>query len=207
MINSFDTITSWVIMNIVTQKVDKTRAKTITWFITLLSELFTIRNYIGCLAMLAALNSAPVSRLRATFLLVPKKSVKIFSAISDELSPDKNYKKLRDLQQSHIDQGLSFVPYFGLALQDLNFISDGIPSKRAEDEKINWHKNELVYKVLCGCFGLLPYDQLKPNDGIQAKFKSLSKTSDKIEYAWSLHVEPRPGGDHPAKPDFDWTPI
>lgn len=107
-------------MNIVTQKVDKTRAKTITWFITLLSELFTIRNYIGfgfgdfgfeltrarCLAMLAALNSAPVSRLRATFLLVPKKSVKIFSAISDELSPDKNYKKLRDLQQSHIDQGI-----------------------------------------------------------------------------------------------------
>jgi len=203
LINHFDIVCSWVTMTIITNENLSARVKAMTGFINLLKALFTLRNYTGCMEIIASLNSSSVSRLRETKAQLSKKSTKILESITSLLEPTFNYKKLRDLIQGHLNEGLPFIPYFGLCFQDLAFIADGIPSKK--DDQINWYKNELVFKTLQSCYSAPSY-QFTADPVIQNKFQSLVRMPCNLEFDLSVFHEPNGRNPPAVKPAYDWIP-
>lgn len=94
-------------------------------FIETAKQCLELRNYNAVMAIVvASLGSAHVRRLSDTKELIPPGHLSCLSKMESLMDSKGNYKKYRQTLRTSPTPA---VPYFGIYLKDLTFISDGNP--------------------------------------------------------------------------------
>ena len=185
-------ITGWVIETILNEENVTQRAAITSHFIAIANYCYQINNFSTAWAISSALNCASIYRLNATWALVSRKDLDIFSEINQIIQPTRNYSRYRDL----LDRvNPPCVPFFGLYTKDLTFIEDGNPDSLWSDSRlINFAKRSLAADVLYEIrrFQFVPYNFVRvPSifEFLDLHFKP--RMSDEERYERSLKLEPR----------------
>jgi len=184
-------ITNWIISEILSFESPKQRAKVFANFICILSVLKIYRNYAGIMAVISALHSAPISRLKLTKKEMNSKALKTVDVFMELMSSESSFKRYReDLKSSNEP----CVPFIGVTLSDLTFLEDGNPDFIL-GSLINWQKRTLVSR------GLIEFTELQRLckytieetpmlQGFQRRVKDGQQTAEEL-YRLSLKLEPR----------------
>ncbi|CAJ0919894.1 10650_t:CDS:2 [Entrophospora sp. SA101] len=152
-------------------------------------------NYNTLMAIIAALNSAPISRLRRTRDLIKNKSCfKKFLNLVALMSTEKsfnNYRAALKSQSSRAHDEQIGIPYLGIHLQDLLSIGEGNKNYQ-DDGKIHWNKFSLMGDIIIMMrkFQKSSYN-LKSNKFIEYFINDMPMLSDDDLYNKSLELEPR----------------
>ncbi|KAJ3440999.1 guanine nucleotide exchange factor [Anaeramoeba flamelloides] len=148
---------------------------------------FSFNNFDSAMAMWASLNNAAIDRLKFTKEEVPKNSFKSFKEMAGVLDSKSNYGNLRDRYNSI--KG-SCIPYLGMYLTDLTFISDGTSDKI--DGMVNWSKRKMLFRTIDEIqqFQKIAYNFQKI-DQVHLLFDKLTKGNEDENYKNSLALEPR----------------
>ncbi|NWH63353.1 RGL1 protein, partial [Geococcyx californianus] len=176
-ISQFNTVTKCVISTILKGKELKTqqRAKIIEKWIYIAHECRILKNFSSLKAIISALQSSPIYRLKKTWACVPKDVMLIFEELSVIFSDHDNYLTTRELLmkegtskfanldssvkenqkrtqkrlQVQKDMGLmqGTVPYLGTFLTDLIMLDTALPDY-IEGGLINFEKRRREFEVI-----------------------------------------------------------
>ncbi|XP_058977703.1 guanine nucleotide-releasing factor 2 isoform X2 [Musca domestica] len=135
----FNKMSYWVRSKILTLNCAKEREKYVEKFIKIMSHLKKIHNYNSYLALLSALDSAPIRRLEWNKSI--KETLKNNCNIIDSSSSFRNYRKALE------ETSPPCIPYIGLVLQDLTFVHVGNPDY-LKDGVVNFSKRWQQYKII-----------------------------------------------------------
>ncbi|KAJ3425053.1 guanine nucleotide exchange factor [Anaeramoeba flamelloides] len=147
-----------------------------------------LKNYDGVMMALAACGESSIARLKKTKNGLSNYHLDISEEMDEVCSSSGNFSGLRNIYQNH-DGAL--IPYFGMMLTDLTFMSDGSPD--VVDGKVNFSKMKLMYTTINQIqkFQSIPYNLQKIQQVYQILEKPL-QTKTPIEcYQISLEREPR----------------
>lgn len=104
----------------------KVRAEVIVHFIKIAKRLLEDYNNLhSCYAIVSALNSSPLYRLRKSWSYVGKKDRATFDRLCSLFSDDSNFEKLRDHCSRKV---LPCLPYLGMYLRDLIYVDVANPT-------------------------------------------------------------------------------
>lgn len=194
MIGRFNATSNWAARIIVTEQNSRKRKSIITRVIKLAQRLRELHNYHSLMALIAALESAPVARLRKTWDAIDSAYIKQFQELRAIMSAEGSYKAFRAVIKT---EDPPVIPYIGVYLADLTFIEDGNPSKIQHEslgELINFAKMKLLDSVIqdINMYQQAPY-KLEPVPKIQILLTAAEeiKLSDKELFDHSLKSEPR----------------
>lgn len=194
MISRFNATSNWAARLIVTEANMRKRKSITTRIIKLAQRLRELHNYHSLMALIAALESAPVARLRKTWDAIDSAYVKQFQELRGIMSAEGSYKAFRAVIKT---EDPPVIPYIGVYLADLTFIEDGNPSKIQHEtlgELINFGKMKLLDGVIqdINMYQMAPY-KLEPVPKIQILLGSAEdiKMTDKDLFEHSLKSEPR----------------
>ncbi|NXY44493.1 RGL1 protein, partial [Ceuthmochares aereus] len=176
-ISQFNTVTKCVISTILKCKELKTqqRAKIIEKWIYIAHECRILKNFSSLKAIISALQSSPIYRLKKTWACVPKDLLVMFEELSEIFSDHDNYLTTRELLmkegtskfanldssvkenqkrtqkrlQVQKDMGLmqGTVPYLGTFLTDLVMLDTALPDY-VEGGLINFEKRRKEFEVI-----------------------------------------------------------
>lgn len=117
-----------------------------------------LNNYNSLCAVLGALNSSPIHRLKCAWARVPDKQLNLFESFKAIFVNTRNFRNFRT-QFRNVSPPA--IPYFGLFLQDLVFIDDGNASS-------------------------IQHDNLKQH-GFQVNFSKFVRTMDRIKNGLAIY--------------------
>uniref|UniRef100_A0A1I8FNR9 Ras-GEF domain-containing protein n=1 Tax=Macrostomum lignano TaxID=282301 RepID=A0A1I8FNR9_9PLAT len=132
----FNHVNFWVQKCILETTSLSNRATVLAHFIKIAKKLYELQNLHGTFAVVAALQSQPIFRLKKTWSSLPRKHVEAFERLSNS-----NHERLRRLMQ---DIRQPVIPYLGLYMNDLVYIDTCHPStggleSQARKDKMNKH--------------------------------------------------------------------
>lgn len=119
-------LTGWIAETIVMEEDIKRRSAVVKYFILVADRLKSMNNFNSLMAVLAALNSSPVHRLKRTFDLLSSKTRVLLEDLKLTMAPGQNFLTYRQMLRSCKPP---CVPFLGLYLTDLTFIEDGNPNQ------------------------------------------------------------------------------
>ncbi|KAJ6239758.1 ras guanine nucleotide exchange factor i-related [Anaeramoeba flamelloides] len=188
MIDKFNDCSIYIAEKIVSPETIKQRASQFVRWIKIGEYLREMNNFDSLLMVIAGLHNSSCKRLKHTQEEVSKIHMKTFSSLQETLSNEQGYKRYRDILANCKPPAL---PYVGLFLTDLTFISDGSPS--TIDGLINFSKRKLLHNVIRE---IKKFQQHQYNFcyvyQIQALLKEkLTEHTEKSLYKVSLENEPR----------------
>ena len=102
----------------------KTRANTLKYMVNLGHAALELKNFNGAMQVVAALGSAPVRRLKATFKQLSSKAHSRLEMLRSLLASSLNFSAYRSTLQLMADSEQPCVPYLGVMLQDLVFLDE-----------------------------------------------------------------------------------
>ncbi|KAJ3318923.1 hypothetical protein HDU76_000687 [Blyttiomyces sp. JEL0837] len=188
-------LTSWAVKSILNEKDTRKRSGILKHYIKIADRMLTpnINNYDGMFAIISALNSSAVSRLRRTWEYLSDKNHNLFTDLKRLADPSKNYLNYRTRLRSTLPPSL---PFLGQYLTDLTFIADGNPDKRpGTTNLINIDKYIKTYKIINEIqkfqmpFGLNEVPEL--NRWIIDSILTVGSTNQEVLYKISCELEPR----------------
>ncbi|XP_075159289.1 C3G guanyl-nucleotide exchange factor isoform X2 [Haematobia irritans] len=135
----FNKMSYWVRSKILMLNCAKERERYVEKFIKIMSHLKKMHNYNSYLALLSALDSAPIRRLEWNKSI--KETLKNNCNIIDSSSSFRNYRKALE------ETSPPCIPYIGLVLQDLTFVHVGNPDYLKEGV-VNFSKRWQQYKII-----------------------------------------------------------
>ncbi|GBM64532.1 Ras-specific guanine nucleotide-releasing factor RalGPS2 [Araneus ventricosus] len=144
----FNHIKMWCVRTILYQSCQTKRSNIISHFLKIVSELHHLKNFNSMMAILSALESAPIQRLKNTWSCVSKNQKQAYDNLYELLSWENNFRNLRN-HMSAVKGPC--VPYLGLYMNDIigiyadhppNEINNGV--RMAKMEKVI--KSVLVYQ-------------------------------------------------------------
>jgi hypothetical protein len=100
MIDRFNRVSGWVQRSIVSEMQPKQRKTIITAFISIAARLRELHNFHSLLAVIAALESASVTRMKKTFELLKSNHVKSLLELKAVMSAESSYKAFRGVLRS-----------------------------------------------------------------------------------------------------------
>uniref|UniRef100_A0A672QA98 Ral GEF with PH domain and SH3 binding motif 2 n=1 Tax=Sinocyclocheilus grahami TaxID=75366 RepID=A0A672QA98_SINGR len=109
-----------------------------------LQKLCDMNNLHAVMAVVSALQSAPIFRLAKTWALLSRKDKATFERLEYLMSKEDNYKRLRDFISSQ--SMTSCIPYLGIYLSDLTYIDSAYPSTGSILE--NEQRSNLMNNIL-----------------------------------------------------------
>uniref|UniRef100_A0A8C7CVR6 Rap guanine nucleotide exchange factor 1 n=1 Tax=Oncorhynchus kisutch TaxID=8019 RepID=A0A8C7CVR6_ONCKI len=174
----FNNMSYWVRSIIILQEKAQDREKLLLKFIKIMKHLRKLNNFNSYLAILSALDSAPIRRLE--WQKTTSEGLEEYCTLIDSSSSFRVYRAaLADVEPP-------CIPYLGLILQDLTFVHLGNPDQI--NGKVNFSKRfqQMV-------FSLSPrhYD-LKHNDDIVSFFNDFSDhLAEEALWELSLKIKPR----------------
>lgn len=192
-ITSANNLTNYVSHAIVKQIEVKKRARLIQYFITVAQYCREFNNFSSMTAIVSALCSSPIYRLKRTWPLVSAECTEILKALNTLMDSAKNFIHYRELLRSVKD--VACVPFFGVYLSDLTFTFGGNPEfLHNSSDIINFGKRARIVDILeeIMSFKRIHY-KLKRYDDIQAIIEGSLEDVPHIEkqYELSLLIEPR----------------
>lgn len=194
MISRFNATSNWAARLIVTEANVRKRKSIITRLIKLAQRLRELHNYHSLMALIAALESAPVTRMKKTWDAIDSAYVKQFQELRAIMSAEGSYKAFRAVIKT---EDPPVIPYIGVYLADLTFIEDGNPSTIQHEtlgELINFAKMKLLDGIIqdINMYQQAPY-KLEPVPKIQLLLTAAEEIrfNDKEMFEHSLKSEPR----------------
>ena len=191
-INTHNRISAWVAEAILQQDDLKKRAALIKHFIAIADRCRALNNFSGMWAIVSALSTAPIHRLRRTWDAVSQKHVVVFESLETLMSASRNWANYRETIHK---LNPPCVPFLGRYLGDLTFIEDGNRDRLKGDERlINFGKRQKTAEVIREIMihQSTPYN-LSPVAAIQKFIEDNlveSRGADDL-YEQSLLLEPR----------------
>ncbi|XP_059196936.1 ras-specific guanine nucleotide-releasing factor RalGPS2 isoform X2 [Centropristis striata] len=140
----FNQTSFWVVREILHAQKLKIRAEVLSLYIRTAKKLCEMNNLHAVMAVVSALQSAPIFRLTKTWALLSRKDKTMFDRLDYLMSKEDNYKRLRD----HISNQsmVSCIPYLGMYLSDLTYIDSAYPSTGSILE--NEQRSNLMNNIL-----------------------------------------------------------
>ncbi|XP_052419503.1 rap guanine nucleotide exchange factor 1 isoform X2 [Carassius gibelio] len=179
----FNNMSYWVRSLIILQEKAQDREKLLLKFIKIMKHLRKLNNFNSYLAILSALDSAPIRRLE--WQKQTSEGLEEYCTLIDSSSSFRAYRAaLADVEPP-------CIPYLGLILQDLTFVHLGNPD--LIDGKINFSKRWQQFNILDTMrrFQQVHYD-LKHNDDIVSFFNDFSDhLAEEALWELSLKIKPR----------------
>lgn len=121
----FNQTTFWCQKEILNCKRIESRAKMLTHFIKICKRLNELHSFNSLMAIIVALKSAPIYRLKKTWSHVSKRDQTTFDRLADLMfDTSDNKRKIRDM---HMNCKLPCIPFLGLFLTDLIHIDIAHP--------------------------------------------------------------------------------
>ncbi|KAI3634264.1 hypothetical protein MIR68_007868 [Amoeboaphelidium protococcarum] len=185
--------TAWVASVILSEEDPKIRSQLLKYFIQVADKCLELNNYNTLMAILAAVGSSSIHRLKRTFDLLSNKTIQTLDKLRDLMSPHQNFTKYRRRLE---ETKLPVLPFLGRFLTDLTFIEDGNPSTlNSHPDMINLDKR---LKVANRIFDIYQYQQSKFNiqriDAVQDLIDlcvNSAHASSEMLYDLSVKLEPR----------------
>ncbi|CAG0903069.1 unnamed protein product [Cyprideis torosa] len=118
-IRRFNQTTFWVAQEILAIDAVDQRAKVVAYFIKVAKRLKELNNINSTHAVVSALQSAAVHRLRATWGLVSKKDLSSFNKLAALFSNSSNWEALREYLRN---ADVPCIPFIGVYLTDLTYL-------------------------------------------------------------------------------------
>ncbi|TRY64994.1 hypothetical protein DNTS_024655 [Danionella cerebrum] len=179
----FNNMSYWVRSLIIQQEKAQDREKLLLKFIKIMKHLRKLNNFNSYLAILSALDSAPIRRLE--WQKQTSEGLEEYCTLIDSSSSFRAYRAaLADVEPP-------CIPYLGLILQDLTFVHLGNPD--LIEGKINFSKRWQQFNILDSMrrFQQVHYD-LKHNDDIVSFFNDFSDhLAEEALWELSLKIKPR----------------
>ncbi|CAB4475014.1 ras GEF [Rhizophagus irregularis] len=193
-IKHFNLISNWVSTMILSQDKLKNRAAMLKKFMKVAVIVRELNNYNTLMAIIAAINSAPIARLRRTRELIKGKSTyKKFHNLEVLMSTDKsfgNYRLALKAPSRGYDEQFG-IPYLGIHLQDLLSIGEGNKDFQ-ENGKVHWNKFSLMGDIVNMIRNFQKKSCNVKNNKLIEKFISETVVLNDDElYNRSLELEPR----------------
>ncbi|XP_064324781.1 rap guanine nucleotide exchange factor 1 isoform X3 [Phalacrocorax carbo] len=179
----FNNMSYWVRSIIMLQEKGQDRERLLLKFIKIMKHLRKLNNFNSYLAILSALDSAPIRRLE--WQKQTSEGLAEYCTLIDSSSSFRAYRAaLADVEPP-------CIPYLGLILQDLTFVHLGNPDYI--DSKVNFSKRWQQFNILDSmrCFQQVHYD-IKRNDDIVSFFNDFSDhLAEEALWELSLKIKPR----------------
>uniref|UniRef100_A0A673JWL4 Ras-specific guanine nucleotide-releasing factor RalGPS2-like n=1 Tax=Sinocyclocheilus rhinocerous TaxID=307959 RepID=A0A673JWL4_9TELE len=140
----FNQVSFWVVREILHAQTLKIRAEVLSLYIRTAKKLCDMNNLHAVMAVVSALQSAPIFRLTKTWALLSRKDKATFERLEYLISKEDNYKRLRDFISSQ--SMTSCIPYLGIYLSDLTYIDSAYPSTGSILE--NEQRSNLMNNIL-----------------------------------------------------------
>ncbi|XP_053481543.1 rap guanine nucleotide exchange factor 1 isoform X3 [Ictalurus furcatus] len=179
----FNNMSYWVRSLIILQEKAQDREKLLLKFIKIMKHLRKLNNFNSYLAILSALDSAPIRRLE--WQKQTSEGLEEYCTLIDSSSSFRAYRAaLADVEPP-------CIPYLGLILQDLTFVHLGNPD--FIEGKVNFSKRWQQFNILDSMrrFQQVHYD-LKHNDDIVSFFNDFSDhLAEEALWELSLKIKPR----------------
>ncbi|XP_034048977.1 rap guanine nucleotide exchange factor 1b isoform X4 [Thalassophryne amazonica] len=178
----FNNMSYWVRSLIIQQEKAQDREKLLLKFIKIMKHLRKLNNFNSYLAILSALDSAPIRRLE--WQKQTSEGLEEYCTLIDSSSSFRAYRAaLAEVEPP-------CIPYLGLILQDLTFVHLGNPD--LIDGKVNFSKRWQQFNILDSMrrFQQVHYE-LKRNEDIVSFFNDFSDHLAE-EALWELSVKIRP---------------
>lgn len=186
-------LTNYVSYSIVKQTDIKKRSRYIQYFITVAQHCKELNNYSSMTAIVSALYSSPIYRLKKTWKTIPRNYTKVLSALNNLMDSKKNFSNYRAQLRGMKD--VPCVPFFGIYLSDLTFtVAGNSDYLHRNKDIINFGKRvkivDIIEEILS--FQRVHY-KLKRFDDIQTFIETSLEEVPHIEvqYQLSLEIEPR----------------
>uniref|UniRef100_A0A8C2G494 Ral guanine nucleotide dissociation stimulator-like 1 n=2 Tax=Cyprinus carpio TaxID=7962 RepID=A0A8C2G494_CYPCA len=220
-ITQFNAVTACVVSTILRQRQMRPhlRARIIQRWIDIAQECRIHKNFSSLRAIVSALQSNPIYRLKRVWASVSKDSMQIFEELSDIFSDQNNYLTSRELlmregtskfasldscakdhqKRSHKRLQLQkemgamqgTIPYLGTFLTDLTMLDTALPDQ-VEGGLINFEKRRREFEVIAQIKLLQSACNsycLTPDPAFLRWFKSQPQYSEEESYALSCEVE------------------
>ncbi|XP_063051931.1 rap guanine nucleotide exchange factor 1 [Engraulis encrasicolus] len=179
----FNNMSYWVRSIIMLQEKAQDREKLLLKFIKIMKHLRKLNNFNSYLAILSALDSAPIRRLE--WQKTTSEGLEEYCTLIDSSSSFRAYRAaLAEVEPP-------CIPYLGLILQDLTFVHLGNPD--LIEGKVNFSKRWQQFNILDSMrrFQQVHYD-LKHNEEIVSFFNDFSDhLAEEALWELSLKIKPR----------------
>ncbi|XP_045701946.1 rap guanine nucleotide exchange factor 1 isoform X10 [Phyllostomus hastatus] len=179
----FNNMSYWVRSIIMLQEKAQDRERLLLKFIKIMKHLRKLNNFNSYLAILSALDSAPIRRLE--WQKQTSEGLAEYCTLIDSSSSFRAYRAAL----SEVEPPC--IPYLGLILQDLTFVHLGNPDYI--DGKVNFSKRWQQFNILDSmrCFQQAHYD-IRRNDDIISFFNDFSDhLAEEALWELSLKIKPR----------------
>ncbi|KAL3238445.1 Ras family guanine nucleotide exchange factor CDC25 [Nakaseomyces bracarensis] len=189
-----NSLTNYVSYTIVNNTEPLQRSKLIQYFITVAQHCKELNNFSSMTAIVSALYSSPIYRLKQTWNMIPPETKEVLDTLNSLMDSKRNFIKYRELLRSVKD--VACVPFFGVYLSDLTFTFAGNTDFiHGTIDVINFGKRSKIASIIEGILSFKKFHyKLKRLDDIQTCIEEGLEDIPHIEkqYQLSLEVEPRP---------------
>jgi hypothetical protein len=120
----FNMASRWVAVELVKPQQQEMRSRVLAHFIHTAAALHALGNYNGLFEIMAALHSAAISRMKATWAALADADRDSFASLTEFCAPARNYRRLRDALAQKDDRAR--LPYLGVFLTDQTSIDDSV---------------------------------------------------------------------------------
>jgi hypothetical protein len=163
-VNHFNHVACWVTNMVLMRGKPKHRALMLEKFMRIAWKLRQLNNYSGLAAIMAGLQSSPVSRLTQTQLLVTEDTRKKYMTLEILMGSQKSHFAYRLAWEN---SPLPRIPYLPLHRRDLVSAEEGSKTFIGEDDQlINWKKFEVLGDIVLPIMKsqAIPYSDLERHD-------------------------------------------
>lgn len=191
-IGRFEQVSKWIRGVLLKAEKLSYRIKLLQKCIKVALKCYELRNYTTVMQIMAALESAPISRLNHTWAKISDNMKDKYKAVCQQLLPAANYKNYRALIAK---ADPPCVPYIGTYLTDLTFIDEGNQDYIVDGttQLINYKKFQMISELIQRIqrFQRIGYTFTLDHELKKYLLQSSVAMDDNTAYKLSLKIDPK----------------